>query len=104
MGIGAVFVTVIFATDTTLRNPHGRVEQVGTDPATYRFPPFSRPTVAPGTATLAPAVPVVMSRAVTVAPVPPHSAPQLNTYAVLSSLLKTADTGRSKPLAVVTAL
>jgi hypothetical protein len=46
-----------------------------------------------------------MFKICTLACVPPHSAPQFKTYAVLPSVLKTAFTGRSNPAtAVVTGL
>src|SRR5256885_3123589 len=63
-------------------------------PATYRFVVSKVPTVAPpGTGTLAPkvaALPVPMFTTFTPAVAPPHSGPQFNTYALVSSLVNTA--------------
>src|SRR5271165_6572187 len=69
-------------------------------PATYSVLPFSRPTLAPPTGTVAVIVcEGILSCATEAGPGAgsPHSQPQLSTYAVLLSLLKKAFTGREKP-------
>src|ERR1700730_3571024 len=59
-------------------------------------------TGAAGTRTGVPAVFVLKSSVCTLASASPHSGPQFTTYAVLSSLLKKAQTGWSKPGTKVT--
>src|SRR6266536_491838 len=73
-------------------------------PARYMVVPFTTATVAAGTLTAAPALFDVKSRVCTLAWVPPHSAPQFTTKAVVSSGLKNAATVRSKPPTEGTAL
>src|SRR5438093_13630605 len=71
-------------------------------PATYKVVPFSRPIVAPPvtvpllSGSGVPGTLVFISSGVTLTWLPPHSGPQFSTYAVLSSPLNTAHTGRSE--------
>src|SRR5215470_980485 len=65
----------------------------GAVPATYRVLPEIIPIVAAVTGMTLVIVRVSISTTLTLAAVPPHSGPQLRMYAVVSSALKTAQTG-----------
>src|SRR5882724_8659775 len=118
MMMGAALTTVMLVRSKTVSRPQeaavviwpvqGSGSGSGTGvPARYMVVPFSTATVATGTATGAQTpkggqVVFVRSSFCTLAWLPPHSAPQFTTKAVLSSPLKKAVTGRSKPPTKVT--